>query len=1221
MTHDSRPARERIDAYLRALRTRLRVLIYTRAAAAAFVAVLLVTCVGVVLLSRTGFAASIALGARIVLLSLLVAVAVWLWWRPLRQLNSAHGASEFERRLPAQQGRIQTYLDMQRREARGERTAFAELLAEDAARVASMTPVESVIVGKQVWIPALVALAALAVVLGLLMAGPAQWGYGSRHLLLGAQVPRNVIPERLIRVKPGDTTVRRNSDLSIVATMQGFAPENAAVYVRFDGEQTWQRAPMQSQLQRDGSEAWAFKLYALRGPLHYYVAADTARSSEHRVGVADLPKIEKVRLTYVYPQWTGLQPVTDEAQRDIRAVAATQVKVEVLADAPLQAPALIVNGEATQIDGAGNTATGSLTVGKPGNYFVGAKVLDDFVPLTEDYQIEVVADEKPSIEILKPGRDWRATSIEEVPVRVQARDDFRLQDVELRYAVNGGKWLSVNLDAGQREINSESMLRLEELGADAKLPAQLAPGDLVSYYAVAKDRSKQVQTDLFMVQVQPFERRFIQNSAGGGGGGGEEQGAISERQKEILLATWNLQRSDNRAEGSPPRTPKQLQENAVMLSELQTTLAQQARTVAERMRARVPLDQDQHVKAFVESMESAAAVMDPAAEHLKNFKLDQAVPVEQQALQQLLRAESAFREVQVSMQQESASNGGGEAARNFSEMFELEMDLQKNQYETESQLSQAGRQQELDEAIRKLKELAERQEKLAQQAERKAIPPQDQRWRQEQLRREAEDLKRRLAELSREQQGGAPQGRGSNRQSSRQSSAQADGEAAGESSDEQPTKPQQNGAERERERERLANTLQSLTKALDEMRAANAQSDAGEQRNPQGEGTHRQAANDTASGNQSATEASRKLRQALKQMERPPEQGLAETVERLAQRAGQLTDSQRDIESELHQALNAAQQTNGRRGSIAPRRARELAEDKLKMSRELTRIQSEIRDTAHDHRKVLYGRAWEAAAREGLIEEALQLLEQGLRDSATLAAQGRDPSGDEATPEQMLARIAELRRALQQAQHGQGDDGERRIASLQQSLQQSGQQSGQPSQQQPGQSLNGASQSPSQGGRQSGAAGSDASRPNGATLQGNGPSGSMGLSAWNPATPGESMLPERGAGRYREAAELSEQMRNLANRMQGRDLSNAEIAALRRMTQDLRRLAGDPMAEAATLAQLVDRIELAALSAAEKTKDRVSSRTTVQHADDPEYRDAVAEYYRRLGAIRPGSAR
>lgn len=117
------------------------------------------------------------------------------------------------------------------------------------------------------------------------------------------------------------------------------------------------------------------------------------------------------------------------------------------------------------------------------------------------------------------------------------------------------------------------------------------------------------------------------------------------------------------------------------------------------------------------------------------------------------------------------------------------------------------------------------------------------------------------------------------------------------------------------------------------------------------------------------------------------------------------------------------------------------------------------------------------------------------------------------------------------------------------------------------------------------------------------------------------MVPERGAGRYREAAELSEQMRNLANRMHGRDLSNAEIAALRRMTQDLRRLAGDPMAEAAALAQLVDRIELAALSAAEKTKDRVSSRTTVQHADDPEYRDAVAEYYRRLGATRPGSAR
>jgi hypothetical protein len=1244
MKRDAAGAGERLDTFIGDLRQRLSLLIYTRAAAVAFVAVLAITCSAIVLLARSGFSSYVTLVARTVLGLSLAASVVLLLWLPFRKLRSGGGAAELERRLPDQQGRIQTWLDIRRREALGERTPFADLLAEDAVRLTDEHSLERVVPRKWLWTVAVAAGAALLALIGMLTMGRGEWGYGSRHLLLGAEIPREVIPERIITVKPGGTTVRRNSDLSIVANMQGFAPAQADVYVRFDDEQSWQKAPMQSQADRDGRESWAFRLYALRGPLHYYVAAGDTRSPEHKVGVADLPKIEKVRLTYSYPQWTGLKAQTDEAQRDIRAVAETEVKVEVFADKNLEAPALVVDGKPNEISAVGATGVGTLTVSKPGDYYIGAKVLDEFVALTEDYTIEVIEDAKPTIEIVKPGRDWRATNIEEVPVRVRAEDDFRLQDVELRYAVNGGKWQAVNLDAGSRETNDESMLRMEDLGTlqhslDAKLPGQLVPGDLVSYYAVAKDRSKQVQTDLFMVQVQPFERRFTQNQAAGGGGGGggdDEQGAISERQKEILLATWNLQRSDNNPNGAK-KTRQQLVENASMLAELQTTLATQARTVAERTRARVSLDEDEHVKAFVEAMEAAAKVMEPAAQRLKEFKLADAVPIEQQALQQLLRAESAFRDVQVSMQQRSASSGGGsEAARNFSEMFELEMDLEKNQYETQSQLSQESRQQELDDVLRRLKELAERQEKLAQQANRDAIAMKEQRWRQEQLRREAEDLKRRLAELAKEQQGQTSPG-------AQSGDPNAAGQSSGESSDERMANGTNNGQQSERRsgnkrdertRKQLEETIKSLNKALDEMRAANggASGKEGSDKNsqPSGQQQDKPGAQAGQSGEdgqsrsastQSAEQAGRNLRQAVKQMDLPTEKGLGESVSQLADRAQQLTDEQRGIESSMRDALNEATEMNRRRGSLDPKRARALYEAKQKMMRELAHVQGEMRDAAHENRndapaatkrlveslselenssamarigrsadEILYGRARDAAAREGLIEEALETLEKGLRESATLAAQGRDKPRDEATPEQMLARIAELRRALQQAQSQSGERGGS-------SSQQRGS-SSQDRNDQPGNSQARSSQS---------------GQPDGGPNDG-------GLTAWNPGTPNGSLWNrETGAGSYREARELSEDMRRLADRLGGREWTAAEINSLRGMTRDLRRLADDPLAtEAQAMAQLIDKIELAALAAAEKSKDRSPSRTTVQNTDSPEYRDAVAEYYRRLGGARAG---
>jgi hypothetical protein len=46
---------------------------------------------------------------------------------------------------------------------------------------------------------------------------------------------------------------------------------------------------------------------------------------------------------------------------------------------------------------------------------------------------------------------------------------------------------------------------------------------------------------------------------------------------------------------------------------------------------------------------------------------------------------------------------------------------------------------------------------------------------------------------------------------------------------------------------------------------------------------------------------------------------------------------------------------------------------------------------------------------------------------------------------------------------------------------------------------------------------------------------------------------------------------------------------------------------------LVDQLELAALNASEKNRDNAATRTANPASEAPEYRETVAEYYRRLG--------
>ena len=76
--------------------------------------------------------------ARALLVAALLAVAVfaWLRWRAL-QRNA--GAAALERALPAQAGRIQTYLQERRAEP-GEAPFLLDLLADDAARIAEREP-------------------------------------------------------------------------------------------------------------------------------------------------------------------------------------------------------------------------------------------------------------------------------------------------------------------------------------------------------------------------------------------------------------------------------------------------------------------------------------------------------------------------------------------------------------------------------------------------------------------------------------------------------------------------------------------------------------------------------------------------------------------------------------------------------------------------------------------------------------------------------------------------------------------------------------------------------------------------------------------------------------------------------------------------------------------------------------------------------------------------
>jgi hypothetical protein len=250
---------------------------------------------------------------------------------------------------------------------------------------------------------------------------------------------------------------------------------------------------------------------------------------------------------------------------------------------------------------------------------------------------------RPTVRISKPGRDTTASPIEEVFVEASADDDFGIRNLELMYSVNGGPEKSVRLFDGRTrmpEVSAGHTFYLEELDVKA--------GDFVSYYAKATDNDgvagpKAAMSDMYFVRVRPLSKDFrrAQSDAGGGGGGGggggqqNEVGNLSEQQRRIISATFNIQR--DRA----TMTAEKLREGAIVIALAQSRLREQVEGLLTRMNSRL-VEQDPSFAKIAELLPQAVAAMKEAEAKLQATDPAGALQPEQRALQVLQQAEEEY---------------------------------------------------------------------------------------------------------------------------------------------------------------------------------------------------------------------------------------------------------------------------------------------------------------------------------------------------------------------------------------------------------------------------------------------------------------------------------------------------------------------------------------------------------------------------------------------------
>lgn len=651
-----------------------------------------------------------------------------------REVTDAQVARLIEERCPDLEDRVATAV-AHRQPRPGESPLRASMLRDVAERLRAVEPA-SVIPRRDVRMAALgAALAGLALA-GVLVP------FSRPVRQAGTVTGLHLFPARMtLEVTPGDTRVHAGARLTIGVRLPGDAT-GLAPALEITGGAGRRTEPMPV----DPRGGFAVPIADLQESFTYRVLAAGVRSREYRVTVLRPPRVTRIDVRYDYPASFGLAARVEPDSGDLFGPAGTRVRLDVHTDKPVTAAALtMADGRTVPLTpGAGGALEGRLTIDADGSYRVALGDADGLRnPGDTEYFIRTLEDRPPDVRVLRPAADRQVTPVEEVTIQARADDDYGIAAFDLVYTVRGGPEQVApfgGTPAGV-SVTGARTLYLEMLGVQ--------PGDFLTYYARARDvsrgrRSSEVRSDIFFLDVKPFEEEFVASPSQAGQGGETPVDDLARTQKAIVVATWKL---DRRAQPTGGASEQDVRTVGRAQGELRTRAQEAASrlspSAANRRRRGPGAASTGGTSPDGELITRAIEAMGRAGTALDRLSTSGALPHEMTALNELLKAQAEIRRQQVQRQQGQGSGRfQNRQQQDLSALFDRELRRQQaTNYETPNS-SEARQDGDRSETLDRLRQLAQRQGELNDQQRALA---------RQQRTLDAGDLRRRLDRLTRDQ--------------------------------------------------------------------------------------------------------------------------------------------------------------------------------------------------------------------------------------------------------------------------------------------------------------------------------------------------------------------------------------------------------------------------------------------------------------------------------------
>ena len=374
----------------------------------------------------------------------------------------------------------------------GESPALVRALVADTERLAGPVDFTGVICTRQ--LRRLVGWAVVIVVIGGVVCWKAE--EVSRALLSRAFLSREVEVPRKTRIgaTSGDLRIARGDNATLFALAKGVVPDRAKLVLKFTSGRT-------QEFLLDGSQTnrahFAQALENVQDTFDYTFHIGDGKSRTARVEAVERPGIAKLDATQIYPDYTGLGSVR-RSLGDLTLLVGSKLNLTLTPTkevakgavlvtsstnaAPLSLPLQVNPKNAREVQVTipiSSEALSGFSIHLEDKY--GFRSKDDAV-----YRLEVLPDRAPVVRITYPERkEDLITQRATVLIGFEAVDDFAVQQLFLRYTVDGGEEKGIELTL---ETPARSLRRRYDWKVGALNPKP-PEGATLEYWIEARDNN------------------------------------------------------------------------------------------------------------------------------------------------------------------------------------------------------------------------------------------------------------------------------------------------------------------------------------------------------------------------------------------------------------------------------------------------------------------------------------------------------------------------------------------------------------------------------------------------------------------------------------------------------------------------------------------------------------------------------------------------------------